>query len=119
MILFRGRTYDVLKFLAQLVFPALATLYFTLAGIWHLPSAEEVVGTIVALDTFLGVLLQLSTSAYNKSDARFDGDMVIEPGLHRDTFRLELNNDETQIARKKEITFKVKRKGEQKGELQP
>lgn len=58
--------YDVLKFIAQVVLPAVATLYFALAGIWGFPYGEEIVGTIAAIDTFLGVLLGISTHYYNK-----------------------------------------------------
>lgn len=57
--------YDKLKFVAQILLPALATLYFTMAGIWGLPFAEEVVSTIVALDTFLGIVLQISSTKYD------------------------------------------------------
>jgi len=61
-----NKTYDVLKWIAQIVLPALATLYFALAGIWGFPYGEQVVGTITAVDTFLGVLLGISTAQYNK-----------------------------------------------------
>ena len=37
--------YDVLKWIAQIALPALATLYFALAEIWGFPYAAEVVGT--------------------------------------------------------------------------
>ena len=56
----QGKTYDQLKWLALIGLPALGTLYFALAGIWGLPAAEQVVGTIVAVDTFLGVVLRIS-----------------------------------------------------------
>ena len=59
-----NRTYDVLKYIAQVVLPALGTLYFALAGIWGLPYGEQIVGTITAVDTFLGVLLRISSNAY-------------------------------------------------------
>ena len=59
--------YDKLKFIAQVVLPAAGTLYAALAGIWGLPYAEQIVGTIVAVDTFLGVLLKISTYQYTKS----------------------------------------------------
>ena len=58
--------YDILKYVAQYLLPALGTLYFALAGIWGLPYGEQIVGTVTAVDTFLGVLLGLSTSQYNK-----------------------------------------------------
>lgn len=60
-----NKLYDVLKWVAQILLPAIATLYFALAGIWGLPFAEEVVGTITAIDTFLGVILGISTHNYN------------------------------------------------------
>jgi hypothetical protein len=58
--------YDRLKWIAQLLLPALATLYFALSGIWGLPYGEQVVGTLTAIDTFLGVILGISSSQYNK-----------------------------------------------------
>lgn len=61
-----NKTYDQLKYIAQIVLPALGTLYFALAGIWGLPYGEEVVGTITALDAFLGAVLQLSSNQYYK-----------------------------------------------------
>lgn len=63
------KTYDILKYIAQIGLPALGTLYFALAGIWGFPYGEEIVGTITAVDTFLGVLLGISASTYNKNNA--------------------------------------------------
>lgn len=60
--------YNVLKWIAMYLLPALGTLYFALAGIWGFPYGEEVVGTITALDTFLGVILGISTMQYNKEN---------------------------------------------------
>lgn len=60
------KVYDVLKYIAQIGLPALATLYFALATIWGLPYGEQIVGTITAIDAFLGVLLQIDTVNYNK-----------------------------------------------------
>lgn len=65
-----NKMYDVLKWIAQYGLPALGTLYFALAGIWNLPYGEEVVGTITAIDAFLGVLLGISTAQYNKSNRK-------------------------------------------------
>ena len=67
-----NKVYDILKFIAQVVLPALGTLYFALAGIWGWPMGEQVVGTITAIDTFLGVLLGISTSKYNKAGGSND-----------------------------------------------
>ena len=61
-----SKLYDVLKYIAQIVLPALGTLYFALAGIWNFPYGEQIVGTITAVDTFLGVVLGISSYNYNK-----------------------------------------------------
>lgn len=65
-----NKVYDILKWIAQFFLPAVGTLYFTLASIWGLPYGEQVVGTITAMDTFLGVLLGLSSSQYKKENVR-------------------------------------------------
>lgn len=62
------KVYDILKWIAQYLLPAIGTLYFALAGIWGLPYGEQIVGSITAIDTFLGVILGLSSMKYNKSD---------------------------------------------------
>lgn len=64
-----NKVYDVLKWIAQYFLPAVGTLYFALAGIWGLPYGEQVVGTITAVDTFLGVLLGISSAQYNKANS--------------------------------------------------
>lgn len=61
-----NKTYDILKWIAQILLPAVGTLYFALSKIWGLPFATEVVGTITAVDTFLGALLGISSSNYKK-----------------------------------------------------
>lgn len=61
-----NKLYDILKWIAQILLPALGTLYFALAGIWGFPYGEQIVGTITAIDTFLGVILGISTAYYNE-----------------------------------------------------
>lgn len=61
-----NKLYDILKWIAQIVLPAIATLYFALASIWGLPYGEQIVGTITAIDAFLGAILGISTANYNK-----------------------------------------------------
>ena len=58
---------DALKWIAQVVLPAVGTLYAALSGIWGFPYGEEIVGTIVAVDTFLGVVLGISNAKYKKT----------------------------------------------------
>ena len=64
----KNEIYDVLKKIAQLWLPALGALYFSLAQIWNLPYAEQIVGSITALDAFLGIVLGVSTYVYNKGN---------------------------------------------------
>jgi len=61
-----NKVYDVLKWVALILLPAVGTLYFALAKIWGFPYAAEIVGTITAVDAFLGALLGISTANYNK-----------------------------------------------------
>lgn len=61
------KVYTVLKWITMIALPAIGTLYFTLSGIWGFPYAEQVIGTITAISTFLGVILGISTSQYNKN----------------------------------------------------
>ena len=64
-----NKMYDVLKWIAMVFLPAIATLYFALAGIWGFPYGEEIVGTITAVDTCLGVLLGISSAQYSKKNS--------------------------------------------------
>lgn len=61
-----NKVYNFLKWIALILLPAVGTLYFALASIWGLPFAEQIVGTITAFDTFLGVILGISSMKYNK-----------------------------------------------------
>ncbi len=65
---FSNKTYDLLKWIAQYLLPAAGTLYFALAGIWGFPFGEQIVGTITAVDTFLGVILGISSLQYDKGN---------------------------------------------------
>ena len=64
-----NKTYDILKYIAQIVLPALGTLYFALAKIWGLPYGEEIVGTLAAIDTFMGAMLKISSNEYYAANA--------------------------------------------------
>lgn len=66
-MIMNNKVYDVLKFIAQIVLPAIATFYLTLAGIWGLPFGEQVSATVMAIDTLLGAILMISSNAYSKS----------------------------------------------------
>ena len=101
-------TYDFIRRLVELVIPAAATLYFTVAQIWGLPNAEQVVGTAAAVSTFLGVILALFRKQYTNSEERFDGVVVSQvlpdEGLR---FVLELKEEPASILSKDELHLKV------------
>jgi hypothetical protein len=108
--LLSDKAYNWLKTIVQLLLPASATLYLGLSGIWNLPHAQQIVGTITAIATFLGVLLRTSTKAYFKSDAAYDGQMVVFDSEKEDgtkLYSLELNGDPADLQAKKAISFKV------------
>lgn len=103
-----GKMYDVLKFVAQVGLPALGTLYFTLAGLWGLPAAEQVVATIVAIDTFLGVILQISSASFNTAK----GTLAVHETREGKTFNLELDGDpEYELEGADQAVFKVEKSG--------
>ena len=65
-----NKQYDILKWVALVLLPACGTLYFALAGIWGFPYGEQIVGTITAVDTFLGVLLGISNKQYKDGETK-------------------------------------------------
>jgi Putative phage holin Dp-1 len=100
-----SRHYDLLKVLAQIWIPGIATLYFTLAQIWGIPYATEVVGSLTAVDTFLGVILRISTDKYVPPS---DGQLLIDhsdPEKGKLVFNLETSLDE--IPDKDHVRLKV------------
>lgn len=100
------KLHRMLKFIAQIALPAVGTLYFALAGIWNLPFPEKVLGTIIAVDTFLGVMLGISTNSYLKSDAQYDGSINVVEGVPK-VYSLELNKGPEDLDNLKKATFKV------------
>jgi len=103
-----GKTYDGLKWVAQYGLPALGTLYFVLAAIWGLANSEQVIGTITALDAFLGVILGISTRSYIASGAKYDGTLVIDTSHPlKDTYSLEVSTPLEKVAIKNDIVLKI------------
>lgn len=112
IFLLNDKAYNTLKWFVQIVLPACATLYFALAGLWGFPHGEDVVGTIAAVTTFLGVILGVSTHAYNTSDRKYDGTIntttnLDEEGNARTVYSLDLNDAPERMSAKNEVTFKV------------
>ena len=61
-----NKVYDILKWIALIAFPAVIALYTTLSSVWGWPYGEQIVGTLAALEVFLGAILQVSSNTYKK-----------------------------------------------------
>lgn len=96
--------YEFVKKLVRLILPASSAAYFSLAAVWGLPAAEQVVGTIAVITTFLGVCLGISNSNY-------EGDGVVITERDEDTgsvkYTLDVNMDPYDIQKKKQLVLKV------------
>lgn len=100
-----NKAYDCIKWIAQYLLPALATLWITLAKIWGLPYGTEIGATITGIDLFLGAILGISSHNYNG-----DGTIVVnEDDPTKDVYTLEYNGDINEITDKKSVTFSVKK----------
>lgn len=106
--LLSNKQYDFIKYLAQILLPAVGALYFGLAQIWGLPNAEQVVGTFTTVDIFLGATLLLSSKQYDKSDAKYDGALVIDSSdPDKDLYSFEVGAPLDELSDKRTLTFKV------------
>lgn len=99
--------YNALKHVASVGLPALATLYFGLAQIWHLPDTTEVVATITAVNVACGALLGYSSVTYNGSDSKYAGVIEVAENDLKKVFSLNLNALPEELEQMAEATFKV------------
>jgi hypothetical protein len=83
--LLSDRYYTILKHISAIGLPSVGALYFALASLWHLPNAEQVVGSIAAVNVFMGGLMGVSQASYNASDAKYAGDLLV--GQTEDGFK--------------------------------
>lgn len=103
-----NKQYDVVKFLTVTLLPALGTLYFALGQTWGLPHPQEVMGTLLAIQAFIGVIMHISTNQYESSGAKYSGDLNItqQPdGEKKATFAF--NQHPAELSDKKEVVLKV------------
>jgi len=105
--LLSNSTYDKLKKFNQLVLPAFGTLYVGLAALWGLPNPQAVAGTTLLLATFIGVVLTVATSTYNKSDEKFDGVMNVVETDDKLTYQLDLNDGPEGLKQQEQIALRV------------
>ena len=103
-----NKQYDFIKFLTVVLLPALGTLYFALAQIWNLPSGEEILGTMMALQVFIGAVMGISTKAYNASDAKYDGTLTTSDTPQKTIVSVETKDHPEVLAQKDEVLLKVK-----------
>lgn len=102
------KQYGLLKWIVTIVLPAVGTLYFALSKLWNLPGGESVLGTLIALQAFLGVLLGISTQTYKNSDARFSGDInIIKHEDGEKSASIDFNQHPTELDEKDEAVFRV------------
>lgn len=103
------KTYELLRFLAVIVLPALGTAYFAAAAIVGLPAAEQVVGIITVIDTLLGVLVRSLRKSYENSETKYDGTIEVEPDEVEGITNLNVSLDPEAIAGKDEVLVQIKR----------
>jgi len=101
------KQYTVLKWIVGIVIPAIGTLYFAVAKIWSLPAGEQVLGTLIAIQAFLGAVLGVSTKKYNDSDAKYDGKIVKTETDEKTTATLEFKDHPQEALKKSEVLMKV------------
>jgi hypothetical protein len=101
-----NKTYDALMVLAQIILPGAGALYAAVAGIWGLPATEQVLGTIAAVDTFLGTVLKVISTKYTPAHA---GHIVIDDTMpDKKVFQIQLNGDPEKVLEgKKSVTLGV------------
>lgn len=99
--------YKKLKHSATLILPGTAALYIALAQIWHFPKVEEVAGSIAALNTFLGLVIQVSKKSYYASGAQYAGEIKVVDDGTKKTASLVVNGDPEMILSMPEATFKI------------
>lgn len=61
-----NHVYDILKWIAIIVLPALSTLISVVFQIWGIPYGTEIAQTITAIATFLGAILMVSSIQYTR-----------------------------------------------------
>lgn len=103
--------FNLLRRCVELLLPAIGAFYFAMAELWGWPNPGEVVASIAALTTLLGVVLVVLRNSYEKSDAKFDGQLNVDTSdPERDIFQVDLGDDLPNLASKDAITLKVKSK---------
>ena len=103
-----NKMYNKLKFLVQVLLPAISVFYITLANIWSFPNPEPVALTIAAITTFLGTILMISTKSYNTTSLKYNGNLVVTVSPEgKKLYSLELNDAIEELDKKDVAAFKI------------
>lgn len=65
---FSERTYDLLKWIAQIFLPAFTTFLGVVLKCFNYQHTDIIITILVAFDTFLGTLLGISSKNYYKGE---------------------------------------------------
>jgi len=87
--------------------PAVGTLYFALATIWNFPAGEQVLGTLLAVQAFIGVVMGVSTKQYEESGEKYDGQINVADTANKLAYDLQLKGHPEELKDKDEVIFKV------------
>jgi hypothetical protein len=90
------KTYQILKWVAIIVMPALATFCVAMGEIWGIPYTTQIASTLTALATFLGALLGIASAQYN-ADGSGDSDKSANNGgytIYTENYNSEDSDEE-------------------------
>ena len=102
-----SKQYDFIKWLSVVLLPAFGTLYFALSQIWGLPYGEAVLGTLAAIQVFIGATMGISSKQYEESGEKYSGEINVKDRPEKLTYSLALDCPPEDLKDKEEVTFKV------------
>jgi len=109
----KDNVYNVLKWIALVLLPGIASLYFGLGQIWNFPAVEQVVGSITVVDTFLGLLLNKSSQNFTTKLNRFTpvGEFVVKQDTDGEVHGMSFvaYNDPLVLPDQQQVLFNVRR----------
>jgi len=107
--LISNKQYDLLKRTVTIGLPGVATLYAALAALWNWSNTDAVLGTLVAITTFGGVVMRFATNSYDNSDGKYDGQLVTtgyDPDTGIPNLQLDISGDPNELVAKSEIVLR-------------
>lgn len=105
--LLNNKQYDIIKYLTVVFLPSVGTLYFALSQIWGLPYGEAVLGTLAAIQVFIGATMSFATKRYEESGEKYVGEINVTEAPDKTLFSLDLKDEPESLKNKDEAIFKV------------